>query len=75
MWNLDYILSAEFELIEDNTIDIDNIEELDVCNFEHNNMISQQGMWFIEKVNELVQVVKQLNKEIKSIKKRDEYKF
>lgn len=70
MWNLDYILSAEFELIEDNTIDIDNIEELDVCNFGHNNMISQQEMWFIEKVNELVQAVKQLNKEIKSIKEK-----
>lgn len=29
LWNLDYILDLTFELIEDNTIDIDSIEELD----------------------------------------------
>ena len=60
-----------FELLtEDNTIDIESIEELDECNFEHNNTISQQELWFIEKVNELVQAVKQLNKEVKEISQK-----
>lgn len=56
--------------IEDNTIDIDNIEELDKCKFGHGNTISYQESKFIDKVNELVQAVKQLNKEIKSIKEK-----
>lgn len=63
------IMSYEFELIEDE-IDIDNIEELDKCKFGHGNTISYQESKFIDKVNELVQAVKQLNKEIKSIKEK-----
>ena len=59
-------LNTDFELIEDE-IDIDNIEELDKCKFGHGNTISYQESKFIDKVNELVQAVKQLNKEIKSI--------
>lgn len=60
-----------FELIEDETIDIDSIEELDKCSFGHGNTISYQESRFIDKVNELVQVVKQLNKQIKSIKEKN----
>ena len=67
--NLQIIYGA-FELIEDE-IDIDNIEELDKCKFEHGNTISYQESEFIDKVNELVQVVKQLNKEIKELKSKE----
>lgn len=49
-----------FELIEDE-IDIDNIEELDI------GIITTEDRL---KINELVQAVKQLNKEIKSIKEK-----
>ena len=59
----------DFELIEDE-IDIDNIEKLDKCKFGHGNTISYQESKIIDKVNELVQAVKQLNKEIKSRKEK-----
>lgn len=69
LWNLDYILNAEFELIEDNTIDIDNIEELDtyetVETYDWQDVDTNRMT-----INELVQAVKQLNKEIKSIKEK-----
>ena len=55
---------ARFELIEDETIDIESIEELDI--YEEN--VSKGNI--IDKINELVQAVKQLNKEIKSIKEK-----
>ena len=61
------VLNMKVELIED---EIDSIEELDKCKFGHGNMISYQESKFIDKVNELVQAVKQLNKEIKSIKEK-----
>jgi hypothetical protein len=64
------IINCIFELIEDETIDIDNIEELDKCKFGYGNTISYQESKFIDKVNELVLAVKQLNKEIKSIKEK-----
>lgn len=58
-----------FELIEDNTIDIDNIEELDtyktVETYDWQDVDTNRMT-----INELVQAVKQLNKEIKSIKER-----
>lgn len=62
LWNLNYILSAEFELIEDE-VDIDDIEELNVGDTLNNKIIR-------DKFNKLVQAVKQLNKEIKSIKEK-----
>ena len=58
-----------FELIEDNTIDIDNIEELDtyetVETYDWQDVDTNRMT-----INELVQAVKQLNKEIKSIKEK-----
>ena len=61
LWNLDYILSANFELIEEDTIDIESIEELnELSDCEERNM----------KINEIIRAVKQLNKEIKSIKEK-----
>lgn len=64
-----------FELIEDETIDIDSIEELD--EFELDQFIIMDNaerfdrtMIEYSKINKLVQAVKQLNKEIKSIKEK-----
>ena len=57
------LVNHTFELIEDETIDIDNIEELNIGDLL-NNKITRN------KINKLVQAVKQLNKEIKSIKEK-----
>ena len=53
-----------FELIEDETIDIDNIKELEEITEQYVAPIRVNR----NKINELAQAVKQLNKEIKSIK-------
>lgn len=67
--NIQYHLNDEIILIEDE-IDIDKIEELDKCKFGHGNTISYQESKFIDKVNELIQAVKQINKEVKELSKR-----
>ena len=61
--NLFKWLDEDFELIEDETIDIDSIEELKVGDLLNNKITKN-------KINKLVQAVKQLNKEIKSIKEK-----
>lgn len=61
------IMSYEFELIEDE-IDIDNIEEL--LKIEEYEVDKTDTVINRNKINELVQAVKQLNKEIKSIKEK-----
>lgn len=76
MWNLDYILSAEFELIEDNTIDIDSIKEL----YINDKSIGENEIKFWtgrnldialgNKINVLLKWAKQADKEIKSIKEK-----
>ena len=53
----------EFELIEEDTIDIESIEEI-----KCKENWTEEGYKLIDTINELVQAVKQLNKEIKSIK-------
>lgn len=59
------ILDDEFELIEDQTIDIDSIEEfskaddIDWC-YPSNENIQKLGL----KMNEIIRAVKHLNKEI-----------
>lgn len=62
-----------FELIEDE-IDIDNIEELELIRTNFIDIDKNELKDNINKnrinVNELVQAVKQLNKEIKSIKEK-----
>ena len=55
-------LNEEVELIEDE-IDIDSMKKID-----YNDRFYRTDN--IDKINELVQVVKQLNKEIKSIKEK-----
>ena len=63
----DYVKIMEVELIEDETIDIDSIEELILNDYDvwtgktNTDLIN-------DKINELIKIVKQLNKEIKSIK-------
>lgn len=57
------VLNMKVELIEDETIDIDSIEELNIGDLLNNKITKN-------KINELVQAVKQLNKEIKSIKEK-----
>ena len=62
------VLNMQVELIE-NEIDIDNIEELDtyetVETYDWQDVDTNRMT-----INELVQAVKQLNKEIKSIKEK-----
>ena len=62
------VLNMQVELIE-NEIDIDNIEELDTY-----ETVETYGWQDVDTnrmtINELVQAVKQLNKEIKSIKEK-----
>lgn len=61
-----------FELIEDE-VDIDNIEEL--LNIEEYEVDKTDVVLNRNKINELIKAVKQLNKEIKSIKEKKYEKF
>ena len=62
-------LNWNVKLIEDEPIDIDKIEKVSIANTSYKP--TPQDMKFIAgKFNELVQAVKQLNKEIKSIKEK-----
>lgn len=53
-------LNDDFELIEDNNIDIDSIEEKEWYGSQEKDT----------KINELIQAVKQLNREIKELKEK-----
>lgn len=78
------IINSEFELIEDETIDIESIEELvGTIDIRCNNKIIEAEDYFYntynivesiksisDKQKELIQAVKQLNQEIKSIKEK-----
>ena len=67
-------LNWNVELIEDEPIDIDNIEELELIGTNFIDMDKNELKDNINKnrinLNKLVQAVKQLNKEIKSIKEK-----
>lgn len=67
MFNIQSTMVADFELIEDE-IYIDNIEEL--LQIEEYEVDKTDTVINRNKINELVQAVKQLNKEIKSIKEK-----
>ena len=55
------MINGTFELIEEDTIDIESIEELnELSDCEERNM----------KINEIIRAVKQLNKEIKELNKK-----
>ena len=67
------IISREFELIKDQTIDIDSIEEIDTTK-TFNYTMQQVFEWnneMEEKINQVIRAVKHLNKEIQSIKKKE----
>ena len=74
------LINGTFELIEEDTIDIDNIEELENRSYEYFRMLSNDAKlnWLNkyqqedkEKINKLVQAAKQLNKEIKELKEKN----
>ena len=55
MYKLELCLNDKVEIIEEQEdTDIQDIEELDKCKFGHNNTISQQEAWYIEKINEII---------------------
>ena len=68
------LLNDDFELIEDEPIDIESIEELELIRTNFIDMDKNELKDNINKnrinLNKLVQAVKQLNKEIKSIKEK-----
>lgn len=57
-----------FELIEDNNIDIDCIEEITIGDIANIDGMANERIK--NKFNQLVQAVKQLNKEIKEVKEK-----
>ena len=68
IFNTGELLSMEVELIEDE-IDIDSIEKLDKNGTFINRKVNDQKIIDIQnKINELVQAVKQLNKKVKELK-------
>ena len=67
------IMNYKFELIEDKTIDIESIEEIKPllnCRISEGRLLEEELSEEQCKINKLVQAVKQLNKEIKSIKEK-----
>ena len=72
---LEDIVSMDFELIEENTIDvdIDNITEISGYSDDGVELYEKEDIHINkEKINELVQAVKQLNKEIQELKEKME---
>ena len=57
----------EFELIEEDTIDIDSIEELDIDTLHTNGFATDR---IARKLNEVLQWAKQADKEIKKLSKK-----
>lgn len=66
-------LNDTVEIIEDETIDIESIEEIRPllnCRISEGRLLEEELSEEQCKINKLVQAVKQLNKEIKSIKEK-----
>lgn len=60
-------MNFEFELLQEQTIDIDSIEEMAI---RHYQTPLEKETYIENKINELVQAVQHLNKEIQSIKEK-----
>lgn len=60
VFNIESTMVAEFELIEENTIDIDSITE--------NKWLTSSDRNF--KINQLIKAVKQLNRELREVKEK-----
>lgn len=75
IFNTGELLSMEVELIEDE-IDIDSIEEFEIvgCNIKLNDTLlpteSILNDMILDKMNKLIQAVKQINKEVKELENR-----
>lgn len=68
-FNILSIVNKDFEIVQkQEEIDIDSIEELKLRPSDREHL-SFGGLIFEEKINELVQAVKQLKKEVKELKK------
>ena len=73
-------LNDEIKLIEDNTIDIDSIEEFELagCNVKFNDtFIPTESLindMVLDKINELIRLAKQHDKEIKELKEKVRWK-
>ena len=67
------ILKQDFELIEENTIDIDSIGEYPEY-FIENSTSTEDVKSLARKYNELVQAVQQLNKETQELKEKIRWK-
>ena len=67
----DYVNILDVELIEDETIDIDNIEELNDTCYDEENMISEEKEYYHnltrEQQNTILRAVKQLDKRVKEL--------
>lgn len=69
-------LKFDFELIEDNNIDIDSIEEFEVagCNVKFNDtFIPTESLindMVLDKINQLIRLAKQHDREIKELKEK-----
>lgn len=77
-FNILSIVNKDFEIVQkQDEIDIDSIEEFEIvgCNIKLNDTLlpteSIINDMILDKMNKLVQAVKQLNKEIKSIKEKN----
>ena len=68
-FNILSIVNKDFEIVQkQDEIDIDSIEEIKLRPSDREHL-SFGGLIFEEKINKLVQAVKQLNKEVKELKK------
>lgn len=68
-FNILSIVNKDFEIVQkQEEIDIDSIEEIKLRPSDREHL-SFGGLIFEEKINKLVQAVKQLNKEVKELKK------
>lgn len=68
-FNILSIVNKDFEIVQkQEEIDIDSIEEIKLRPLDREHL-SFGGLIFEEKINKLVQAVKQLNKEVKELKK------
>ena len=60
----------EFSLIEDQTMDIKSIEEIELSEYDRERYVAPIRN-NADKINELIRAVKHLNKEIQSIKEKE----
>lgn len=65
-----WLTNSTIELIEDQTIDIDSIQEIELSEYDREHYVAPIRN-NADKINEVISALKHLNKEIQSIKKID----